>query len=95
MLFDQFLAESPADELAEVEAYLKLYMRFSFESLFNPQVYRDAGLSSPLEIRNRLLADPVRDAKEKYVFRKTLYYLRKTGIFSDDDLASATGQASS
>ena len=64
------------------------YLNFSFESLFNPHVYQDAGLPRPLEIRNRLLSSPSREEKERQVFRKTLPYLVKVGIFTDTDLTA-------
>lgn len=89
VLFDEFKAGSTQAELNEVEDYLKRYMHFSFESLFNPQAYKDAGLTRPLEIRTRLLSVPERTDKEKCVFRKTLPYLQKIGIVSDTGLGAA------
>jgi hypothetical protein len=89
VLFGEFKADATQTELDEVEDYLKRYMNFSFESLFNPQVYKDAGLPRPLEIRTRLLSAPERTDKEKYVFRKTLPYLQRVGIISNTDLDSA------
>lgn len=89
VLFDEFKADATQTELDKVEGYLKRYMNFSFESLFNPQVYKDAGLKHPLKIRNRLLSAPERTDREKYVFRKTLSYLQKADILSDTDLSAA------
>lgn len=87
VLFDDFKRDATQAERDELQDYLKRYMNFSFESLFNPQVYKDAGLTRPLEIRTRLLSSPQRMNKEKYVFRKTLSYLQKVGILSDQDLS--------
>ncbi|MYU20910.1 diiron oxygenase [Streptomyces sp. SID8352] len=67
-------------ELDDISDYLKRYMTFSFESLYNPQVYRDAGIDKPQELRRELLAGPARAEFEASVFRKTAKYLRKTGI---------------
>jgi hypothetical protein len=89
VLFGEFKTDATQTELDEVEDYLKRYMNFSFESLFNPQVYKDAGLPRPLEIRTRLLSASERTGKEKYVFRKTLPYLQRVGIISNTDLDSA------
>ena len=58
-------------------------MTYSFESLFNPQVYRDAGLGNPHEVRRRLLNGPRRPEFEAQVFRKTLPYLTKLGIIDE------------
>ncbi|MES9556163.1 MULTISPECIES: diiron oxygenase [unclassified Streptomyces] len=68
------------EELTAVSEYLRRYMTYSFESLYNPQVYRDAGLADPLAVREELLASPVRPAFEQSVFRKTSKFLEKIGI---------------
>jgi hypothetical protein len=80
ILFDGFRAQATPDELAQVSDYLKRYMSYSFESLFNPQVYRDAGIPKPLEIRRRLLDGPRRPEFEAQVFRKTRSFLTKHGL---------------
>ncbi len=85
ILFDEFRADATQEELDEVSNYIKRYLRFSFESLFNPQVYKDAGLPRPLDIRTQLLSGPRRVEKEQFVFRKTLSYLHKVGILADTD----------
>ncbi|MBZ4018887.1 diiron oxygenase [Streptomyces purpurogeneiscleroticus] len=71
---------------AEVEAYLKRYVVFSINSLYNPHVYRDAGVADPLALRNALLADDRRRAIERKSVRKPLAFFLKTGIFTDDVL---------
>ncbi|WP_433260037.1 diiron oxygenase [Actinosynnema sp. CS-041913] len=80
LLFDDFKRTATEEELAEVSAYLRRYMTYSFESLVNPQVYRDAGIEQPLELRRALLDSPALAEAEQRVFRKTAKYLRKTGI---------------
>ncbi|MEV0635595.1 diiron oxygenase [Streptomyces sp. NPDC050619] len=67
-------------ELDDISTYLKRYMTFSFESLYNPQVYRDADIDRPQELRRELLQGPARAEFEATVFRKTAKYLQKTGI---------------
>ncbi|WP_371482691.1 diiron oxygenase [Kitasatospora sp. NBC_00315] len=67
-------------ELAEIAGYLRRYMTYSFETLYNPQVYRDAGIENPLDLRRELLDSPARTEFEKRVFRKTAKYLERTGI---------------
>lgn len=75
-----------AERLAEVEAYLKRYVVFSVNSLYNPHVYRDAGIADPLALRTALIADERRRAHERKAIRKPLAFFLKTGIFSDDIL---------
>jgi P-aminobenzoate N-oxygenase AurF len=83
LLFDGFRAEATPEELTQVSDYLKRYMSYSFESLFSPQVYKDAGLEKPLEIRRRLLEGPSRPAFESQVFRKTRSFLTKNGLIQE------------
>ncbi|MFD5324748.1 diiron oxygenase [Streptomyces sp. NPDC127092] len=67
-------------ELDDVSTYLRRYMKHSFESLYHPQVYRDAGLENPHAVRRALLESPARAEAEQRTFRKTARYLEKTGI---------------
>ncbi|MEU3626935.1 diiron oxygenase [Amycolatopsis coloradensis] len=80
ILFEGVRAESTATELADIETYIRRYMTYSFETLYNPQVYRDAGVSDPHGLRRELLDSPRRVEFERQVFRKTRKYLEKTGI---------------
>jgi len=84
VLFESFRAQATPEELDEVSNYLKRYMTYSFETLFNPQVYRDAGIPNPLDVRRRLLEGPRRHEFEAQVFRKTLPYLTRIGLISDE-----------
>ncbi|MDN3260213.1 diiron oxygenase [Streptomyces sp. CSDS2] len=79
-LFAEVKKNSTEQELADVAAYIKRYMTYSFESLFNPQVYRDAGVEKPQELRRELLQAPTRAKFEQNVFRKTTKFLQKAGI---------------
>lgn len=86
LLFAAFRAHATSQELTRINDYIKRYMIFSFESLFNPQVYRDAGLDEPLKIRNRLLADPRRSKFEQLAFRKIRPFLSRIGMIEDEKL---------
>lgn len=86
ILFEEFKRDASAEELSQIETYLKRYIRFSFESVFNPQAYRDAGIEDPLGLRQRLLTGPTRSAVEQRVFRKPLSNLVKIGLFGDRSL---------
>jgi hypothetical protein len=86
LLYEDLKKTATDEDIAEIERYLKRYLRYSFESLFNPRVYQDAGLVAPLEVRSRLLSAPRRPEFEQQVFRKTLAYFEKAGIFSDRNL---------
>jgi hypothetical protein len=80
LLFEDVRRTATDDELLDISNYLRRYLTYSFESLFNPQAYRDAGIEQPYELRQALLASPARAQAEQRVFRKTIRYLNKTGI---------------
>ncbi|MEU9865319.1 diiron oxygenase [Streptomyces sp. NPDC047971] len=86
LLFSRMREAVPAERVAEVEAYLKRYVVYSVNSLYNPHVYRDAGIADPLGLRNALVADERRRPYERKAIRKPLAFFLKTGIFSDDTL---------
>ncbi|MCA1219638.1 diiron oxygenase [Streptomyces sp. 8L] len=79
-LFTDVQRTSTEQELADIADYVRRYMTYSIESLFNPHVYRDAGLADPLAVREELLASPARVAYEQSIFRKTSKFLEKIGI---------------
>ncbi|GGZ39290.1 hypothetical protein GCM10010387_36760 [Streptomyces inusitatus] len=80
VLFADVRRTSTEQELAGLADYLRRYLTYSFESLFNPHVYRDAGLADPLAVREELLVSPTRAEFERSVFRKTSKFLEKIGI---------------
>lgn len=79
-LFAEVRKNSSEQELADISSYIERYMKYSFESLYNPHVYRDAGIEKPQELRRELLDAPTRPEFERSVFRKTTKFLEKTGI---------------
>ncbi|WP_280724764.1 diiron oxygenase [Kitasatospora sp. MAA4] len=79
-LFEDVRKTSSEEELREISDYLRRYLTYSFESLYNPQVYRDAGIENPLELRRELLESPARAEFEQSVFRKTSKFLEKLGL---------------
>ncbi|MFJ6011998.1 diiron oxygenase [Streptomyces sp. NPDC092952] len=80
LLFAEVRKTATEEELESISSYLQRYMTHSFESLYHPQVYRDAGLDDPHGVRRQLLASPARARAEEQTFRKTAKFLRKTGI---------------
>jgi hypothetical protein len=86
LLFTRMRDAVGEERLREVESYLKRYVVFSVNSLYNPHVYRDAGITDPLGLRNALVADERRRAHERKAIRKPLAFFLKTGIFSDGTL---------
>jgi hypothetical protein len=68
------------ERLREVGEYLNNYTQYCINSLYNPAVYRDAGLDEPYEIRRRLLADPARQEINAAVFKQGMQYFPRLGI---------------
>lgn len=84
LLWSALAPELNDEQRSEIEQYLKRYIVFSIRSFYNPQIYRDAGLSDPLGFRERVLADPGRREVERKVVRKPMSFMVKSGIFTDD-----------
>ncbi|MEU8566792.1 diiron oxygenase [Streptomyces pathocidini] len=80
LLYQDVKRTATEEELLEISHYLRRYMTHSFETLYHPQVYRDAGLDRPHEVRRALLDSPARAQAEDRAFRKTTKYLERTGI---------------
>ncbi|MFE7663342.1 MULTISPECIES: diiron oxygenase [Streptomyces] len=87
LLFEDLKTKASPERLDEIREYIKRYVNYSFESLFNPQVYRDAGIPEPFAVRRRLLASPRSAEFQQQVLRKPLNFLVKTGILHDRNLA--------
>ncbi|MFE6687041.1 diiron oxygenase [Streptomyces sp. NPDC057743] len=83
LLFEDLQKSATQEELASISEYLRRYMRYSVETLFNPQVYRDAGIPDPLAVRAELLEAQSHLGFEQRIFRKTLKYLEKTGLVGE------------
>ncbi|MEU1505333.1 diiron oxygenase [Kitasatospora sp. NPDC005748] len=71
---------STEEEMRDIAGYIRRYMTYSFETLYSPQVYRDAGIEDPHGLRRQLLESPQRAEFEQSVYRKTAKYLEKTGL---------------
>lgn len=71
-------------ELAQLEDYLKRYIVASVNSLYNPSVYRDAGISEPYKVRAQLLADPARKASHERMLSRIVGFFVKNDIFTSD-----------
>lgn len=74
------------EQLAELETYLKSYMRYSMDSLINPSVYADAGLEDPYAVRRRILAEPAHRKLRTEVLKRSTSHMVKEGIFNDDEI---------
>ncbi|MFJ6464928.1 diiron oxygenase [Streptomyces sp. NPDC091387] len=76
-LLDRGLDEAARHDL---RSYLGRYLTTSIESLYNPAVYRDAGLPDGFALRKRLLVHPDRRAAHTKVLHKTTRFLNRIGV---------------
>ena len=74
-----------AGQLAELEAYVKRYMRVSVDSLCNPAAFRDAGFADPYAARRAVVADPAFQSDyTNRVLKRSINHMVSSGIFSDE-----------
>ena len=87
-------AGHPAERLADIERYLKAYMRSSLDLFYNPAVYRDAGLPDPYGMRRELCADAARRVVHRQVLKRVLGFFVEARIFETEEIyddAAAAG----
>jgi hypothetical protein len=72
-----------ATALKELDVYLRRYIETSLESLYNPSVYRDAGIADPYGFRAGVLADPARKTHHQKFLGRVVQFLAKNDIISD------------
>ncbi|MDQ3403234.1 MAG: diiron oxygenase [Actinomycetota bacterium] len=89
LLHSQLREKLDQETLTRIENNLKRYIRRSVESLVNPAAYRDAGIENPYALRTAVLADPAFHALEKQMLKRTMNFMVKEGIFTDDVLPAA------
>lgn len=76
-----------AELVQELEIYLKRYMSSILQSLYNPAVYRDAGLTQDAyALRRTLLAHPVRKQRHQDMLKRTLTAFVNEGIFQNSEV---------
>lgn len=81
LLYKQLQQKYPPERLQDLEAYLKGYMEASLGLLYNPIVYRDAGLISPYEVQRNLLASESRQEFHQQVLERVIKFFDKNEIF--------------
>jgi para-aminobenzoate N-oxygenase AurF len=72
------------EELIEIGNYLNRYLDASIQSLYNPAVYRDAGIPDPYQFRRELLQYPSRMPQHERFLKRTKEFLEKTRILPSE-----------
>jgi para-aminobenzoate N-oxygenase AurF len=84
MLFDGIKTRHSAERLKEIDDYLSRYLQASIQSLYNPSVYKDAGLADPYKVRTALLEDPGRKEQNRKILKRTLDFFTHNQIVSGE-----------
>ncbi|MCJ1680424.1 diiron oxygenase [Streptomyces sp. APSN-46.1] len=82
-IFTQLLEqvkENHPEDIPVLAKYLDAYLDYSIRSLYNPAVYRDAGLENPLELRRQLLEHPARKLAHNRILNRTQKFLERSGL---------------
>jgi hypothetical protein len=69
----------------QLDLYLRRYIEACLESLYNPTVYRDAGIADPYGFRSEVLEDPARRLHHRKFLGRTVRYLSQNDIISDPE----------
>ncbi len=85
-LRDEAVEQAGPESLGEVGRYLGRYIGVCLRTFYNREIYADAGLPNPGMIRSRLVADPGRAAAHRMAAGRTVAFLKRTGVMSDDDV---------
>jgi hypothetical protein len=67
----------------QLDLYLRRYVGTCLESLYNPTVYRDAGIADPYVFRTEVLGDPARKACHRKFLGRTVQFFSNNGMVSD------------
>lgn len=85
-LWEELQPNHDAETLAAIGDYVKRFLVTMLRALYNPQVYKDAGIPDPYKFRNELLASPERKKHHARFTKRTTGFLHKHGIIADVEL---------
>ncbi|MGW0783731.1 diiron oxygenase [Streptomyces sp. NPDC002913] len=84
------LRERGDQELRDrLDLYLRRYVTASVQSLYNPSVYRDAGIPEPFAFREELLKEPARTGYHETFFKRITRFLTSQEIISGSPFEGA------
>lgn len=86
-LHSQIRKRYSSEKLGEIEDYIKRYIATSIHSLYNPNAYRDAGIPDAYNFRTELLKCPSRKPHHYKMLKRSLNFLVKHEILSNEELA--------
>jgi len=84
-LYARLAQRLDAEARAGLDLYIRRYIEASIEALYNPTVYRDAGIPDPYGFRTAVLSDPARKAYHQKFFGRVVKFLSRNEIIADAD----------
>jgi hypothetical protein len=85
LYYGEMCESASPERVEEMRTFVKRYMISSMEALYNPAVYKDAGLPEPYEIRRNLLANPICQERNRTFLKRTVDFFVNNGILADRD----------
>ena len=88
IIFDDLLSAKPIAVIEAVRSYVKNYLKSSIEMLYNPHVYKEAGIKNCFSVRNKLLEDQGRREVHEKILNRVLNKLCECQILLDKNIYS-------
>jgi len=79
-LFTEVKRVSDDETIARLGTYCHRFLVAMLQSLYNPAMYRDAGIADAFEVRRTLLADPGREPYHDHLTSATVGHLHRIGV---------------
>lgn len=77
LAFQRVCDEGAEDDRDFCRTYTRRFLDSSITGLYNPAVYRDAGVPDPVGFRRRVLRDPAREAAHEAMTKRTTSFFRR------------------
>ena len=78
-LFEKVTEKGSKEEIDYCRNYLNRYIGWCLDSLYYPQMYRDAGIADSYRFRNAVMTDPARQAHHDSLTSRVRKFFLKIG----------------
>lgn len=78
-LFETVVETGTSEDITACKSYLQRYINWCLESLYYPQMYRDAKISEAYAFRNMVMLDPARQIHHDMLTARIKTFLTKIG----------------
>ncbi|MFF9768512.1 diiron oxygenase [Streptomyces sp. NPDC014636] len=89
LLYEPLRARGDRELRERLDHYLRRYITASVQSLYNPAVYRDAGIPEAFAFREELLRDPARAGYHETFFKRITRFLVSQEIITESPFQGA------